>query len=482
MKTIYPFLLFCLLHMSLFAAQKNMEVDQERHALVAPKGASYQWFLNHEPLHGQREQTLTVTQAGHYSVLVVDEKGQTSQPEAKVALNAAGAIIKVYLIGDSTVCNYAASAYPQTGWGQMLPYFFNMANVQIDNRAIGGRSSRSFMEQGRWTPIKDALAAGDFVFIQFGHNDRDTKPERYTSTTDYKTYLTTYVNDTKAKGAYPILVSPMVMNAWSNGTMRNVFTESGNNYRGAMQEVATKLNVPFIDLNMKSWNLYKGLGQAYITRFVYHTYPAGEYPNYPDGITDGTHFQEMGAIDNARLVVEGLSELSTTNTTLKNLSQYLRPQYEIAVSVNPKGSDNFTTRTATYPQGIQVTLKTLPKTGKTFQKWNNAAGTSVSTKSLFSLKAGATKTSYSALYVGAVVTDFEETLPESSATFFPNPFSETLHLHTSGPYAIYDLTGTLVESGTCDRFCEAGQHLPQGMYVLEWEHQQVKFRSKISKR
>lgn len=117
--------------------------------------------------------------------------------------------------------------------GTSFALFFNSANVKIDNRAIGGRSSRSFYEEGRWTTVKNALTAGDYVFIQFGHNDRDfSKAERYTSVDDYKKFLTIYVNESRAKGAIPVLVSPMVMNAWSNGNMRNVFTENGNNYRG----------------------------------------------------------------------------------------------------------------------------------------------------------------------------------------------------------------------------------------------------------
>jgi|GEM_PF-2399956 len=380
---------------------QRITYDKNRNALIAPDACRYQWFMNGQKLEGGTAQVLQSSQAGEYTVQLVDDDGNLSYQSVLLSVDATGAVITIYLIGDSTVCNYAASAYPMTGWGQVLSYFFNPANVKIDNRAIGGRSSRSFYEEGRWTAVKNALTAGDYVFIQFGHNDRDfTKAERYTSVDDYKRYLTIYVNETRAKGAIPVLVSPMVMNAWSNGSMRNVFTENGNNYRGGMLEVANALNVSFIDLNMKSWNLYKSLGQDYITRFVYHTYPAGEYPNYPNGVTDGTHFQKMGAIENARMVVQGIAEL-TSNANMAKLATFLKPMYELKVLVNPVGADQMTTRTASYPEGLTVTLKTLPKAGRTFQSWRNASGGQVSTATLTTVNSGASSTTYTATYNGA---------------------------------------------------------------------------------
>lgn len=402
---IYIFI-FLLLPTLLFASGKEeITIDTASHSLVAPDGNHYQWFRDNEPLHGENGQALSIKESGNYSVEVIDELGSVSRQEATVAVTATGAIIKIYIIGDSTVMSYKASDYPQTGWGQLLPSFFNAANVTIANNAIGGRSSRSFTEEGRWTTVKDALKAGDYVFIQFGHNDRDySKAERYTSVADYKTYLTTFCNDAKAKGAIPVLVSPMVMNAWTGTTMRNVFTESGNNYRGGMQEVATALNVAFIDLNMKSWNLYKTYGADFNTRFIFKGFVAGEYPNYPDGITDGTHFQEMGSIGHCRMIVEGIKELSA-RADMANLISNLKPLYSIGISVNPTGSDDMTTKTGTYPQGVTVTLKTLPKTTGTFQKWNNATGTQISTATLTTVVAGTVATSYAAIYKGAVLGD-----------------------------------------------------------------------------
>lgn len=411
----------------------KISYDKNLKALIAPDACHYQWFFNGQKLNAEDGQVLKPSETGEYSVRLIDEVGVSTYQRVLLAIDATGAVTTIYLIGDSTVCNYAASAYPMTGWGQILPYFFNSANVKIDNRAIGGRSSRSFYEEGRWTTVKNALVTGDYVFIQFGHNDRDfSKAERYTSVEDYKKFLTIYVNESRAKGAIPVLVSPMVMNAWSNGTMRNVFTETGNNYRGGMLEVATALNVPFIDLNMKSWNLYKGLGQNYISRFVYHTYPAGEYPNYPDGITDGTHFQEMGAIENTRMIVQGISEL-TSNANMVSLAKFLKPMYEIKVLVNPVGSDQMTTRTASYPEGLTVTLKTLPKTGSTFQLWKNGAGGQASTVTLTTVKSGTSATNYTAVYKGATTT-CSATITASGVTAFCEGGSITLTSSVGSSY------------------------------------------------
>lgn len=288
---------------------------------------------------------------------------------------------KIFLVGDSTVTNYKASAYPMAGWGQVLQKFINSANFTVDNRAIGGRSSRSFIEEGRWNTVKNDLSVGDFVMIQFGHNDRDTKPERYSSPTDYKKYIAQYVNESRAKGAIPILVTPMVMNAWRNGVLRNVFTENGAEYVQKMKEVATELKVPLIDLNQKSWDFVSSVGVDYATRFIFNTYPAGEYPNYPNGSNDGTHFQEMGALQLAKFVTDGIKELRA-NTEVKALSDALLPQYQVTFTSNVVAA-GVITKSATYPAGVTLTLKALTNSGHTFLSWKDASNTVLSTKSLY---------------------------------------------------------------------------------------------------
>ena len=152
---------------------------------------------------------------------------------------------RIVIIGDSTVCDYAANMYPQTGWGQVLKHYFRTGSVTVINHAIGGRSSRSFIEGGRWTTTLATLQKGDILMVQFGHNDRDfSKAERYTDTTDYKKYLAQYATEARAKGAHPIFVTPMNMNTWTGSAVREVFTEGANNYRAAMIHAAASLKVP----------------------------------------------------------------------------------------------------------------------------------------------------------------------------------------------------------------------------------------------
>ena len=464
MKTIYAiqsvffsfFLISILLVSTIESSAKGITIDNESKMLVASAGCTYQWFKNGEILPEGTDKELGNIESGHYAVEVTDEVGSVTRQEATVAVTAAGAIIKIYIIGDSTVMTYSAADYPQTGWGQMLAAFFNSANITIDNHAIGGRSSRSFFQEGRWTPIKTAMVTGDYVFIQFGHNDQAVEyPDRYTSIPDYKSYLTTYCNDAKAKGAIPVLVSPMVRNYWSGTTMRNVFTEAGNDYRGAMLEVATTLNVAFIDLNMKSWNLYKTYGQNYLTRFLFKTFLPGEYPNYPAGEGDKTHFQEMGSIGHCRMITEGIKELSA-RADMANLIKNLKPLYTIGISVNPAtGSDSMTTKTGTYPSGVTVTLKTIPKTGKTFQKWNNATGTQISTVTLSTVTSGTAATSYAAIYKGAVLCT--ATVTTSGATVLCQGESVTLTAN-SGSSFIWKNGGTQVGTAATYKATTAGAY------------------------
>ncbi|MBD0279643.1 MAG: rhamnogalacturonan acetylesterase, partial [Flavisolibacter sp.] len=119
--------------------------------------------------------------------------------------------IKVWLIGDSTMCTYEPARAPLTGWGMPFVYFFD-STVIIDNRARGGRSTRTFISENRWQPIADSLQEGDYVFIQFGHNDEakeEKYKDRYTPVPDYKTNLIKFITETRAKKATPVLITPV---------------------------------------------------------------------------------------------------------------------------------------------------------------------------------------------------------------------------------------------------------------------------------
>lgn len=219
--------------------------------------------------------------------------------------------IKVYLIGDSTIANKEIKAYPETGWGMPFAYFFD-STVTVDNRAKNGRSTKSFIAEGLWKPVIDNLNESDYVLIQFGHNDEGKeKVGRYTTPDEFKANLTKYVNESLAKKANPVLITPVARRTFdSTGKIK----ESHPIYSEAVREVAKQLNVPLIDLDEKSKALYQQMG-AENSKLLFNYTTPGEHPNYPDGHKDDTHFSELGARKIAEIV---LAEVRILNLELAN--------------------------------------------------------------------------------------------------------------------------------------------------------------------
>lgn len=374
----------------------SIKIDNSKKELVASEAKSYQWYFNNAAINGATSPTLSVANNGTYSVEMTLTDGGKVKLDICVTIGKDGTIRRIYLIGDSTVCDYKENQFPMTGWGQVFKYFFN-GDIKINNHAIGGRSSRSFREQGRWKAVLNELQPGDFVFIQFGHNDRDNKKtERYTPVDKYKLYIDSFVVETRAKGAIPVLVSPMVMNAWNNSGMRNVFTESGNNYQGAMAEVAKSRNCAFVNLGEKSHAFLGKTSSDYCSRFFYNTYIKGEYANYPNGQTDGTHFQEMGALILCRIITEELK--ANNDPFIQSLVHYMKPLYEVTVKANINNPGSITLSGA-FPEGAPVTMKVLPASGKKFQNWNQD-GKNVSDKTIFRFTMGNKSTILTAMFEG----------------------------------------------------------------------------------
>jgi len=214
--------------------------------------------------------------------------------------------ITVYLIGDSTMCDYEPQRAPLTGWGMPFAHFFD-SSVVIDNRAKGGRSTRTFLAEGRWQLVSENLRAGDYVFIQFGHNDeaREEKyKDRYTPVPDYKTNLIKFIVETKAKGAQPVLVTPVTrMRFNKEGNVMETHVE----YTAAIYEVAKQYGVPLIDLDKKSRGVLQALGPER-SKWLFMQLEPGEHPGYPEGQKDNTHFNDYGARRMAELVISGVRE------------------------------------------------------------------------------------------------------------------------------------------------------------------------------
>jgi lysophospholipase L1-like esterase len=208
--------------------------------------------------------------------------------------------ITVYLIGDSTMADKRPEAFPETGWGMPFKTFFDSA-VVVDNRAKNGRSTRTFISENLWQPVVDQLKEGDYVFIQFGHNDEvKSKTDRYTPPEDFKRNLVRFITETRNKKATPVLLTPV---------SRRQFDDTGNVrethpvYRELVVDVANETRVAFIDLDRISKELLQEFGEAN-SKYLFMQLGPGEHPNYPDGRNDNTHFSEMGARKIAQLVLK----------------------------------------------------------------------------------------------------------------------------------------------------------------------------------
>ena len=213
--------------------------------------------------------------------------------------------VKVWLIGDSTVSVKESKAYPETGWGMPFAYMFD-STVVVDNRAKNGRSTRSFMAEGLWQPVVDNLKEGDYVLIQFGHNDEGKeKVGRYTTPREFRANLVKYVTDAKVKKALPVLITPVARRIFDD---KGQVKESHPVYADVVREVARELNVPLIDLEEKSKALLQDFGPEK-SKYLFNYLEPEEHPNYPEGKQDNTHFSELGARKMAEIVLSGIRNL-----------------------------------------------------------------------------------------------------------------------------------------------------------------------------
>lgn len=210
----------------------------------------------------------------------------------------------IFIAGDSTASSYPVERAPQAGWGQVLNRFF-MNDIRIQNVAASGRSSKSFIREGRLYRIDEKLKANDYLLIQFGHNDAK-QDDRYTEPfLDFKEYLNQYIDVALKKGATPILITPVQRRSFDeNGD----FEETHGHYPSAIKQVARERNVPVIDLTKRSRTFFEKLGSEE-SKKIFLWMEKGSYQNYPDGLQDNTHFCEEGAYQIARLIVEGIREL-----------------------------------------------------------------------------------------------------------------------------------------------------------------------------
>jgi lysophospholipase L1-like esterase len=213
--------------------------------------------------------------------------------------------ITVYLVGDSTMSIKEKKNYPETGWGMPFAYFFD-STVKVDNRAMNGRSTKSFMAENRWQSVMDQLQEGDYVFVQFGHNDEVPTKKNHTTPDEFKANLEKYVSDTRSKKAVPVLITPVARRKFDAA---GHITDTHAEFAAIVTKVAEEQKVIFIDLDKTSMELLEKTGVEPSKMFFNHLTP-GEHPNYPEGKADDTHFSELGARRMAELVLADVRKVA----------------------------------------------------------------------------------------------------------------------------------------------------------------------------
>jgi lysophospholipase L1-like esterase len=215
--------------------------------------------------------------------------GCTTKPMTAARLEPNPTGFTIFMIGDSTMADKPLiPANPERGWGQMLPMYFK-DGVRVENHAVNGRSSKSFIDQDRWKAVTNRLRPGDYVIIQFGHNDEKKKgPKRYTEPFGgFKTNLARFVCETREHGATPILATPVARRKFDD---HGGLVDKHGDYVKAVREQQAAL----LDLNARSTELLTQLGPESSKR-LYDWIPAGEFEHRPKALTDDTHFNAYGA-------------------------------------------------------------------------------------------------------------------------------------------------------------------------------------------
>ncbi|MFV0606999.1 MAG: rhamnogalacturonan acetylesterase [Niabella sp.] len=211
--------------------------------------------------------------------------------------------VKIFLAGDSTCAIKSTKNYPETGWGMPFVYFWD-STVTVVNKAKNGRSTSSFRNEGLWQQIIDEGTAGDFVFIQFGHNDEVPTKKNYTTEVEFTNNLIRFVKEARDKKITPVLLTPVARRKFDD---KGKIVGTHDVYAQIVRDVAAQEKTPLIDLDVMAQQLYQQLGVEHSKLLFLHLTP-GEHPNYPNGKEDDTHFNELGARLVAEMVLKEIKE------------------------------------------------------------------------------------------------------------------------------------------------------------------------------
>lgn len=261
----------------------------------------------------------------------------------------------LFMIGDSTMANKDTTKGPERGWGMMVQDLLDESKIVVENHAVNGRSSKSFIDEGRWQAILDKMKPGDYVIIQFGHNDEKPSPDRHTDPgSTFDDNIRKFIIETRAKGGKPIVMNACVRRNFYKKAPKNDDDEALRNttaagdpskaaqaagleegdtlydthgyYRYSPREVALEMDAPFVDANKLTHQLEQKLGRER-SKKIHMWYAEGECPQIPKGRKDNTHYNIQGAKAVAYLLVDGIcKEMPEFYQFMKRTQGFGRPQ------------------------------------------------------------------------------------------------------------------------------------------------------------
>ena len=364
--------------------------------------------------------------------------------------------VTIFMLGDSTMQDWADGYYPKQGQGQDFHYWFDVNKAAVENWGKGGMSLGGggldkkgntavgyydmFWKHGCTSGsncIADRVQAGDYVVIQFGINDVSYSNEDF-----FRSNMAQLVKEVRAKGAYPIIMSPIRRLYYDSPTQIH------NSYRGypaLNQSLADSLNVPFIDMSEMVANFMISVGYTYSAQFIFNHATKDEYSNLGSDQADDVHLQMNGANAFGRIITEQMRAHS--DPIVKKLGDYMAPMYQVSVKVSPEGADSATSLAAYYPQGMTVMLKTVPKSGKKFLGWYDGNGnkvgasnrTNVKSPYIYTFAMGSAATQYTAVYEGGTAQKYEG--DGKALTSFPTTTPKSLDDVTFEPFTPMDGSG-----------------------------------------
>lgn len=284
----------------------------------------------------------------------------------------------IFVIGDSTAAEKShPKTNPERGWGMVLQGCFD-ESILVDNHAVNGRSSKSFIDEGRWKKVLDRIKPGDYVIIQFGHNDEKPFPNRHTEPgTTFDANLKKYIEETRSKGGIPVLMNSVVRRLWYIETAKNdddeklrstqfsgeeiinsdTLVDTHGAYVVAPRKVAKEMNVPFVDATQITHDIETKMGPIG-SRKLHMWFKPGEVASIPKGRQDNTHYNAYGAHVVANALADALGE------SVPALKKHIR-HYDYVVSAAGRGNFmNLQEAVDAIPAGVKSKILVLGGTWK----------------------------------------------------------------------------------------------------------------------